>query len=129
MKKLFIIALLMFYLGSISGMRINVHYCCGKIKYVTFIDVQEKESCCGSKKKSKRCCHDKVTHVKIADQHESAKDLKIPGPASKYTDLFTQLPVSKIPAPGLPYNSAVPLYKPPVRNVPPLYLFNAVLLI
>lgn len=129
MKKAWIILLFFLYLGNVSGMHIHVHYCCGKIKYISFFDVEEKKSCCGSKKKSKGCCHDKTAHVKTADQHKSAGGLKIPGPAFKYTDLFIQDPSLRISALGLPIKRTEVIYKPPVRNVPPLYIFNNILLI
>lgn len=126
MKKLWIITLLFFYLGSVSGIDVNVHYCNGKL--ISFFEGQEEKCCYGNKKKSKECCY-KAADIKLADQHESAYDLKIPGPAFKYTDLFIQIAVSKNPTQGLPINRVVVVYKPPVRSAPPIYLSNCVLII
>lgn len=87
MKKLIlIIALLLSYLGTTSGVNIHVHYCGGKIKNVSFFDLKQHQECCGSKMRSKDCCHDKTTFVKINDTHESSFLLKAPITSFKIID-------------------------------------------
>ena len=76
LKKLSVILLLMIYSLSSTGMIVNFHYCCGKLKNVEFSSVQVE---CGMKMKhgsSKKCCDSKQLELKVkADQKitEAAK--------------------------------------------------------
>jgi len=65
LKKLVVILLLMVYGVSSSGMTIQFHYCCGKLKSVQLSTVTEKQ--CGMKHSmfSKPCCSDKQVQLKL----------------------------------------------------------------
>ena len=127
MKKCFVIFLSFFYLIVSSGFTINYHYCGGKLKKVSLISFDEK-GCCGSKKKSKGCCHDKTSFVKIKDSHKANDFVKAPvnfpvlmKPESFL--LFVILPTDNS-------NSVVSNYHaPPVLYDNPLYLKHRVFLI
>ncbi|MEO6902660.1 MAG: hypothetical protein ABI315_05850 [Bacteroidia bacterium] len=131
MKKLFLILpLLFFYLSMSSGIRVNVHFCGGKIKNISFFDLKEKESCCGSKMKSKGCCHNKTTFIKINDTHQSAFLIK--APLSSFKIIDHNIPVFTLNY-LLNYHilySVSNFQKPPPLLVnSTLYLSNRVLLI
>ena len=69
LKKFLVILLLMVYGLSSTGMTVNFHYCCGKLKKVEFSSSQVE---CGMKMKhssSKKCCDSKQVELKVkADQ-------------------------------------------------------------
>lgn len=77
LKKYFIIFFSFFYLLVSSGFTINYHYCGGKLKKVSLVSFNEK-GCCGNKKKSKGCCKDKVSFIKIKDNHKANNFIKVP---------------------------------------------------
>jgi hypothetical protein len=69
LKKLVSIILLLVYGLSSSGMTIQFHYCCGKLKNISLSAVATKQ--CGMKHASvgKPCCNDKQVELKLnADQ-------------------------------------------------------------
>jgi hypothetical protein len=87
LKKLSVILILLIYGLSSTGMTVNFHYCCGKLKKVEFSSAQVE---CGMKMKhssSKKCCDSKQLELKVkADQ-------KVPEGA-KQVLYATGLPVS-----------------------------------
>lgn len=128
-KKIFSISLLFLYLVCVSGARINVHYCGGKIKEISFFQGYKKEGCCGNKMKSKKCCNDKLAVLKINDLHKSVHDIKVPGPNYQLTGLI-------IPVLTLNFSADVhstDVYSdnqdPPDLNSPYIYLSNGAFLI
>ena len=72
LKKLASIILLLVYGLSSSGMTIQFHYCCGKLKNVQLSPISEKQ--CGMKhSSSKKCCDDKKVELKLkSDQRTEA---------------------------------------------------------
>ncbi|MBI1836488.1 MAG: hypothetical protein HYR91_04410 [Flavobacteriia bacterium] len=72
MKGVVIILLSVFYLFVSAGTSINLHYCGGKLKNVSFHSFDEK-SCCGSKMKSKGCCHNQKIAIKVKDKQEKTE--------------------------------------------------------
>jgi hypothetical protein len=52
MQKFLVIFFSMLYLTVTSGITMNLHYCGGKLKTVSFFSSNEK-GCCGSKRKAK----------------------------------------------------------------------------
>ena len=78
LKKLSVILILLIYGLSSTGMTVNFHYCCGKLKKVQFSSAQIE---CGMKMKhssSKKCCDSKQLELKVkADQKvpEGAKQV------------------------------------------------------
>jgi len=71
MKKLLLALMVILYSFSSSGATVQLHYCCGKLKNITWGSVQEKD--CGMQQKmgSKPCCETKAVSTKDKDQeHE-----------------------------------------------------------
>jgi hypothetical protein len=71
MKKLVLALMIMLYSFSSSGATVQLHYCCGKLKNITWGSIQEKD--CGMQQKmgSKPCCETKSVSAKDQDQdHE-----------------------------------------------------------
>lgn len=71
MKKLLLALMVIFYGFSSSGATVQLHYCCGKLKNITWGSVQEKD--CGMQQKmgSEPCCETKAVSAKDQDQdHE-----------------------------------------------------------
>ena len=83
MKKILVIALLLVYGLSSTGMTLQLHYCCGKLKSVALAPV--KDPGCGNKHKmgSKPCCETKNINSKSkADQDNYRLVYKIANPST-----------------------------------------------
>lgn len=79
LKKLFVILLMFVYGFSASGMKVQFHYCCGKLKNVDWVPI--KRSVCGKGHKmgSKPCCETKQLIANAIDHfnfQEAAKIIK-----------------------------------------------------
>jgi hypothetical protein len=129
MKKVFAISLLFLYLVCVSGVRITVHYCGGKLKEVSFFQINEKEGCCGKKMKSRNCCKDKIAVLKINDSHKSVHDLKVPGPACQLAGLILPVLTLNFSTHVTSADALMGNQDPPDLNVPDIYLNNGVFLI
>lgn len=129
MKKILTILLLFVYLICASGVRINVHYCGGKLKQISFFQVNEKKGCCGNKMKSKNCCKDKVAVLKIKDVHKAVSHLKAPGPSSEFAALIIPVLTLNFSTGITLVNEVVNNPEPPDLSRPDIYLSNGVLLI
>jgi hypothetical protein len=122
LKKLAVILLLMVYGLSSSGMTIQFHYCCGKLKSIQLSPVSEKQ--CGMKYmpvSKKKCCDDKQVELKLkGDQKtEQAKFvLFAPDVLQREEFVFNSQPVV---ARALTPEIFAP---PPLVN--PLYIFYCV---
>jgi hypothetical protein len=121
LKKLVVILLLMIYGVSSSGMTIQFHYCCGKLKSVQLSTVTKKQ--CGMKhsKLSKPCCSDKQVELKLkGDQKtEQAKFVFfVPAQMNKPQAFLNIRPV--VSQSGIPEIYA----PPPLTNS--LYTFHCV---
>ena len=128
MKKTFIILLASFYLIVISGLTVSLHYCGGKLKEISLFSSGNEDGCCGNKKKSKGCCKDKTTLIKVDDDHQSSHLLKVPIPSFKIT--IEQLPVYEYNFSSTHVIAIILNYHaPPVIYDNPLYLKHRVLLI
>lgn len=127
MKKAFILFLATFYLIIVSGVTFNLHYCGGKLKNVSVLTNNE-EGCCGSKKKSKGCCKDKTSVIKVEDSHQLSHVAKINSIS------FISLEISCVQLlfdlEGNSIASKIPhIHPPPVIYDNPIYLKNQVFLI
>jgi hypothetical protein len=129
MKKIVTLSLLSLYLVCVSGVRITAHYCGGKLKEISFFQVNEKEGCCGKKMKSKNCCKDKIAVLKINDTHKSVRDFKVPGPAYQLTDLILPVLTLNFSTSIASAHVLTDSQAPPDLNAPEIYLSNGVFLI
>ncbi|MDZ4751616.1 MAG: hypothetical protein SGI87_08390 [Flavobacteriales bacterium] len=81
MQKTIAIALGLIYLLLSSGIQIHQHYCCGKLKEVSFTGVPDH--CCatehGSCSISKKCCDIRELNFKIDDVHQIRETLQTSG--------------------------------------------------
>jgi len=66
-QKLFLFFLLTAFTLSSTGAKVNIHFCGGKIKAITFFGGFKNKTCCGTKKMKKGCCKDKKVELKKAD--------------------------------------------------------------
>ena len=124
MQKFLVIFFSMLYLTVTSGITVNLHYCGGKLKTVSFFSNNEK-GCCGTKKKSKGCCKDKTKLIKVEENRKVTE-------ASNPTVHLVALLSSQLLF-NLSNDNSVDIiskyYSPPVLYDNPLYLKHQVLLI
>lgn len=128
MKNSIIILFTMFYLMVTSGIAMNIHYCGGKIKSVSFFKNDTEKGCCGSKKKSKGCCKDKKSFHKVKDNHKLSNYITLKH--NSFADFNAIIPMQL----NYTYTNCVKTitlnyHAPPVIYDNPLYLKNRVLLI
>jgi len=113
MKKILVIVLLLVYGLSSTGMTLQLHYCCGKLKSVQLAPVQDPG--CGNKHKmgSKPCCETKNINSKSkADQDNYRLVYKILNPVT--------FPLWHHIEPGLSLNAPELQFTPQVFKSPPL---------
>lgn len=128
MKRILVFTLLFVYTTLACGVNIQLHYCGGKIKYISLFAPSDDEGCCGSSMKKKDCCDDKEQYLKVKDKHNSNASLKIvtfKGQISDFTvPYFTY---------NFHYNTHECIienyHAPPVLYDNPLYLKHRVLII
>lgn len=127
MKKTIIIFLSVFYLILASGFTLNLHYCGGKLKDVSLFSNNE-DGCCGSKKKSKGCCKNETTVVKVKDSHNSSNVAKLNSPNITLAHIIPSQLLFKLLHIDEAYVSSN-YHDPPVLYDNPLYLKHRVLII
>ena len=128
MKKIVIIFLSLFYLVIVSGVTFNLHYCGGKFKHIAFFNNNDTDGCCGSKKKSKGCCKDKTTVIKVEDSHQSIKLAQLNEPTIHFIAILSSQLLFNLLDCNL-IKSTSNYHAPPVLFDNPLYLKHRVLLI
>jgi len=127
-KKAAIILYCIFYFIVASGFTISLHYCGGKIKGISLNSTVNEEGCCGTKKKSKGCCKDKSTFVKVKDNHFAGNAVKVQyNPVKTISDpVFNKL--LEVQNPNIVY-TLLDYHAPPVLYDNPIYLKHQVLII
>jgi hypothetical protein len=111
----------MVYGLSSSGMTIQFHYCCGKLKDIKLSSVPEKQ--CGMKHSfsKKPCCDDKQVELKLKSDQKSEQAKFVffaPALPKQETGIFNLQPaVSKTVIPEI-------FAPPPLQN--PLYILHCV---
>jgi hypothetical protein len=128
MKKITIILLTVFYFAVATGITVNFHYCGGKFKHVAFFNNGDKDGCCGNKKKSKGCCKDKTTIIKVEDSHQSTKLTQVNSPTTHFISILSSQLLFNLSDYSEAHNTSNHLV-PPVLYDNPLYLKHRVLLI
>lgn len=124
MKKFLVILLLLVYGFSSSGMTVNLHYCCGKLKSISWSSAPEKG--CGSDHKmgSKPCCETKQISGK---EHG---DQEVQPFVSKKLVHFTEVlfpPAEASVVKHQPMKSGfATLAPPPNLSSPPLFILHCV---
>jgi hypothetical protein len=71
-KRIVVIAILIFYSIASFGVTVNYFYCCGKLKTVSLVDKSTDQNCKGKMKKS--CCKNKTVRIQLkTDQKQSTQ--------------------------------------------------------
>lgn len=99
---------------------VNIHYCMGRLASVEY-GIGEQDECnkCGMKER-KGCCHTESTFLKIQDDHQVAKTLKVPdffATAVPFTSLTQDISFSEIE------NNPVSYTGPPDPRLRTVYLY------
>lgn len=121
--------LITFYILIITGISVNLHFCCGSIKTIAFSTTLNENRCCKSKKSTKGCCQNTTTLIKVKDKHFSGDTIKVRLARFDVIDLVS----------NQYYNSAIKsvnsdefvinFHSPPPKCKTPIYLKNRVLII
>lgn len=121
--------LIAFYILIISGICVNLHFCCGDLKTVSFSTVSNENSCCKSKKSTKGCCHDTATFIKVKEKHFGGETIKVRLAQFDTIDLVSnQYFKSALNLVNLD-EFVVNFHSPPPNYKTPIYLKNRVLII
>jgi hypothetical protein len=128
MKKIIIIFLSVFYLIIVSGVTYNIHYCGGKFKHITLFNNADTDGCCGNKKKSKGCCKDKTTVIKVQENHQVTKVAQVSNPTIHLLSVLSPQLLFNVPESNI-ISITSNHHAPPVIYDNPLYLKHRVLLI
>lgn len=69
-----------FYLVTVIGIAMNMHFCSCKLSSVKFTEPATCGACKGDNKEQKRhdCCKDTAVDVKVKDSHEAGFKVKLP---------------------------------------------------
>ena len=120
-------ALCVFYLISMIGVAMNMHFCSGKLSEVSF----KKAAGCGACKadekvgKGNECCKNTVVHAKIKDSHKAGDKISLPQDFS--IELFFGSVVSELFKLILPNTSGANENKaPPLSAIFSLHILNCV---
>ena len=74
MKKIIVAFLAILYMGSSSGIAMDIHFCMGKESGVEFYGADNSKcNKCGMTAK-KGCCHDKHQFYKLKDAHKTVSN-------------------------------------------------------
>jgi hypothetical protein len=123
MKKLLVIMLMLMYGFSTTGMTLQLHYCCGKLKSIKWSPAQETG--CGSKHKmgSKPCCETKQISNKVKTDHDSYQPV-IKGFNALPEALKTVVDFSSLPPKGGTLSPVA--FAPPPSPTQLLFILNCV---
>ena len=127
MKQKIAMGLCVFYLVSVIGLAVSMHFCAGKLSSVRFIDTAKCKACTKDSKiaKSHSCCKTTSVDVKIKESHQAGLKVKLPDNFSlqmffgeQLSEIFKIVLSKSI---RLSENKA-----PPLSSIISLYLFNCV---
>jgi len=127
MKNSFLICFSALYLFTGSGLVFHFHYCGSKLKTISLNSKHDEEGCCGSKKKSKRCCQEKAASIKIKDSHHHITHQKVPSSFQVNDFCFNTTLFNFAKRIGL--TIAPNYHAPPITNHTPIFIYIRVLLI
>jgi len=120
-------ALCAFYLISVIGVAMNMHFCSGKLAEVSF----KKAAGCGACKsesksaKNNKCCKDTAVEAKIKDSHKGEAKVNLPQDFS--IELFLGPVVSELFKIILPNTTGEGVNKaPPLSSVVSLHILHCV---
>jgi hypothetical protein len=118
--------LCLFYIVSVVGIAVSMHFCGGKLSSVQFTEAAKCSACKGEKKIEKHnCCKNTEVQAKVDDSHEAGIKVKVPDSSS--IDLFLRPMLAEFLKSILPKWFGPAANKaPPLSSVVSLYLYNCV---
>jgi hypothetical protein len=125
MKKFAAILLISIYAVATMGFSMKEFYCCGKLKKVSLVVVDQKDKCNKGDNNSDGCCNNKYHYFKVKDNHVNAV-------TTEFTAAhFTSLHILSICFQNNIFSSQKPViaYKsnaPPFHRSVPVYIANCV---
>lgn len=123
MKKFWIILVLMAYGFSSTGMTVNLHYCCGKLKSIDWSPAKEKDCGSGHKMGAKPCCETKQIGSKKKGDQEQV--LFVPKQVKAASEALPPIPVLAIEQ-GVQRPLSPVAFAPPPLFLPPLFILHCV---
>lgn len=75
-KRILPLLLLVIYIGSFSGVMLNLHYCGGKLSLVRLFSKPNEKDCCGNIEMDD-CCHDHASWIKIETAHAHSSQIAL----------------------------------------------------
>lgn len=117
----------LFYLISVIGIAMNMHYCSGKLSSVRFIEPAKCSACKKEDKlaKTHNCCKTTEVEVKVKDSHQGGIKVKLPENFS--LQLFHYTGVSNLFGPVFKrFSHTLENKAPPRSAVIALHLYNCV---
>ena len=72
MKKIIALLLAVLYIGTTSGVVLNVHYCMGKISSVKVDNFRNTFCKCGKKEAGGHCCKTEIRVAKFSNDHQAS---------------------------------------------------------
>ena len=127
LKQKFALGLCAFYLISVIGVALRLHFCGGTLSAVHFNQTPKCKACITAEKtaKSDNCCKNTAVDAKIKDSHESGSKVNVP---KKYSiELFLAPFLSDVFRIILPkFSSRINDDAPPLSARVSLYAYNCV---
>lgn len=72
MKQILIFLLVIVYLSTSAGLKMDLFFCCGKLDKISFFQKKELDFCASPKMQSKSCCDHQAIFFKLDNEHKSA---------------------------------------------------------
>ena len=113
----------MVYGLSSTGMTVNFHYCCGKLKKVEFSSTQVE---CGMKMKhssSKKCCDNKEVELKVKADQKITEGAKV---VNKVVSISNVFPDFSFASPFQGKNLIPSVFAPPPPADHRLYVLHCI---
>ena len=125
MKKIAVILLMLVYGVSSPGATLYIHYCCGKVDKVAFIDKKNTNCPFANRISQKGCCVNKEVELKIKSAYKAETAVKT---VFKSRDLNVNS-FSTVSSLDLPYSKRLLHFSdtsPPFSASVPIYIFDCV---
>jgi len=127
MQKFLLFFLLTVFSLNTTGAKLNIHYCGGKVKAISFFG--GVKNCCGAKKMKKGCCKDKTFELKKADAKSVLTQVQVGSLAVLQAILPSEYPIFEAPFCFATLHKGRPTRPPPLGPSTALYLRYRSLLI
>lgn len=124
-KQKIALGLCAFYLVSVIGLALSMHFCAGKLSSVAFVETALCKVCKKAEKVSHNCCKTTAVDVKIKDSHQAGFKVKLPDNFS--LQLFLGPRVADLFAAAIPsFLTKVENKAPPLSSIISLHIYHCV---